>query len=148
MKDVQQTATVVWQGSVARGEGELVGATGALGPLAIDMPTRIGEAAGKTTPEELLAAAQASCFVTALGSTLAGMKLPPERLEVSATVTLALSGERPDIPTIELDVTGVVPGADQETFATAVAETKADGCLISRVLTGGTITISATGTLA
>lgn len=145
---MQQAATVVWQGSVARGVGELTGGSGALGPLAVDMPTRIGEAAGKTTPEELLAAAQASCFVTALGSALAGKKLPPERLEVTATVTLALSGERPDIPSIELEVTGVVPGADQATFAAIVEETKADGCLISRVLTGGTVKISATSTLA
>jgi osmotically inducible protein OsmC len=148
MRDVTQTATVVWNGSVARGEGELTGGSGALGPLGIDMPTRIGEASGKTTPEELLAAAQAACFVTALGSLLAQKRLPPERLEVTARVTLVLSGERPDIPTIELEVTGVVPGADQETFAAAVAETEADGCLIARVLKGGTIRIEATGTLA
>jgi osmotically inducible protein OsmC len=148
VKDVKQSATVVWEGSVARGGGELTGGSGALGPLPIDLPTRIGEAAGKTTPEELLAAAQASCFVTALGTLLAQKKMPAERLEVTATATLALSGERPDIPTIHIDVSGVVPGADQEAFAAAVAETEADGCLISRVLKGGTLRIEARGTLA
>jgi osmotically inducible protein OsmC len=148
VKDVTQSATVVWTGTIARGGGEITGESGALGPLAIDMPTRIGEAGGKTTPEELLAAAQAACFVTALGSLLAQKRMPPERLEVTARVTLALSGERPDIPTIQIEATGVVPGADQETFAAAVAETEADGCLIARVLKSGTVRIEATGTLA
>lgn len=145
-RDVHQTATVVWQGTIARGGGEVSGASGALGPLPVDLPARLGEAVGKTTPEELLAAAHATCFTTALGSALAGRRTPPERLEVRATVTLDLSGERSEISLIELEATGEVPGADDAAFAEALRE--AEGrCLISRVLAQGT-TIRASGRLA
>ena len=108
-RQVQQTATIVWEGTVARGAGTVTGASGALGPLAVDLPNRLGEAHDKTTPEELLAAAHATCFATALGSVLAGRKTPPERLEVRATVTLDLSGERGEIPLVELEATGMSP---------------------------------------
>ena len=136
-RQVQQTATIVWEGTVARGAGTVTGASGALGPLAVDLPNRLGEAHDKTTPEELLAAAHATCFATALGSVLAGRKTPPERLEVRATVTLDLSGERAEIPLVELEATGDVPGVDEAAFADAVAEAE-ERCLISRVLTHGT----------
>ena len=134
---VHQSATVVWTGSIARGEGAVSGASGALGPLAVDLPNRVGEATGKTTPEELLAAAHAACFATALGSVLAGRKTPPERLEVRVTVTLDLTGERSEIPLIEIDATGEVPGADEGSFADAIKAAE-ERCLISRVLTRGT----------
>lgn len=136
-KEVQQSATVVWTGTVARGSGEVRGATGFLGPLAVDLPNRIGDAHDKTTPEELLAAAHATCFATALGSVLAGRKTPPERLEVTATVTLELGAERASIPVIRLEASGDVPGLDETGFAEAVKESE-EKCLISRVLTQGT----------
>src|SRR5207248_59854 len=97
------------------------------------------------TPEELLAAAHATCFAMALGSVLAGRKTPPERLEVRATVTLDLSAERPQISLIELDARGEVPEGDNAAFADALAEAE-ERCLISRVLTNGT-TIRASGSL-
>jgi osmotically inducible protein OsmC len=145
-KDVRQSATVVWRGTIARGGGDVTGASGALGPLAVDLPARLGETEGKTTPEELLAAAHATCFTTALGSVLAGRRFPPAELRVHATVTLDLSGERPGISLIELEATGEVPGADDAQFADAVKEAEAR-CLISRVLAQGT-TIRARGHLA
>jgi osmotically inducible protein OsmC len=145
-RKVVQSATVVWKGTIARGDGEVVGASGALGPLPVDLPTRLGDASGKTTPEELLAAAHATCFTTALGSVLAARRTPPERLEVRSTVTLDLSGGRSEIPLIELEATGAVPQADEASFAEAVRE--AEGrCLVSRVLSQGT-RIRATGHLA
>jgi osmotically inducible protein OsmC len=144
-KEVHQSATVVWTGTIARGGGEVSGASGALGPLAVDLPNRLGEATGKTTPEELLAAAHATCFATALGSVLAGRKTPPQRLEVQVTVTLDLTGARSEIPLIEIEATGDVPGSNDASFAEALKE--AEGrCLISRVLTGGT-TLKASGRL-
>jgi len=144
-KQVQQTATTVWEGTIARGHGTVSGARGVLGPLEVDMPNRLGEATDKTTPEELLAAAHSTCFATALGTVLAGLKLPPERLEVRAVVTLDLSGPRSEIPLIEIDVTADVPGADDAVFAEALAEAE-QRCLISRVLTHGT-SIRASGRL-
>jgi len=145
-RKVHQTASVVWTGTIARGRGEVSGGSGALGPLAVDMPARLGEADGRTTPEELLAAAHATCFTTALGSVLAGKRTPPERLEVRAHVTLDLSGERPQISLIELEASGEVPGADEQSFAEALSEAE-ERCLISRVLREGT-TIRASGRLA
>ncbi|MHB8469797.1 MAG: OsmC family peroxiredoxin [Gaiellaceae bacterium] len=145
-KEIHQTATVVWVGTIARGGGEVSGGSGALGPLGVDMPTRLGEAEGKTTPEELLAAAHATCFTTALGSVLAGKRMPPERLEVHARVTLDLSGDRPQISLIELEAIADAPGADNATIAEAVSEAE-ERCLISRVLREGT-TIRVSGRLA
>jgi lipoyl-dependent peroxiredoxin len=144
-RQVHQSSTVVWTGTIARGGGKVSGASGALGPLDVDLPSRLGNADGKTTPEELLAAAHAACFTTALGSVLAGRRLPPERLEVRATVTLDPSGPQSEITLIELEAGGDVPGADDATFAEAVAEAETR-CLISRVLAKGT-TIRAHGSL-
>jgi osmotically inducible protein OsmC len=146
VKQIKQSATVVWHGSVARGSGEIAGASGALGPLPIDLPTRIGEASGKTTPEELLVAAHVGCFVTSLGSVLAERRTPPERLEVTGTVTLDLAGERPSIPTIHIEASGTVPGIDDAAFADAVRAAE-EGCLISRTLTSGTLRVEASGAL-
>jgi osmotically inducible protein OsmC len=145
-KQVHQSAAVVWEGSIARGGGTVTGASKALGPLFVDLPNRLGQAHDKTTPEELLAAAHATCFTTALGSVLAGQRTPPDRLEVKATVSLDLSAERPTISLIELDATGEVPGADDASFAEALQEAERR-CLISRVLREGT-TIRAAGRLA
>jgi osmotically inducible protein OsmC len=144
-KQVQQSATTVWEGTIARGHGTVTGARGVLGPLEVDLPNRLGEANDKTTPEELLAAAHATCFATALGAVLAGRKLPPERMVVRAIVTLDLSGPRSEIPLIELEVTADVPGADEAVFGEALAEAE-ERCLISRVLTHGT-SIRASGRL-
>ena len=142
---VTSSATVNWEGSVARGSGSVTGASGALGPVPVDLPNRIGEASGKSTPEELLAAAHASCFVTALGSILASARTPAESLTVTSTVTLDMTG-RPVIPLLEVKASGVVPGADAEAFAAAVREAE-DGCLISRTLTGGQVRIVATASV-
>jgi lipoyl-dependent peroxiredoxin len=146
-KQVKSSASIVWTGSVARGSGTITGASGSLGPVEIDLPNRIGEASGKSTPEELLAAAQVGCFATSLGSILARAKTPPERLEVTATVTLDMSGEQAQIPTLHVEARGDVPGADEASFQAAVKEAE-QSCLISRVLTGGAVRIEATGTLA
>jgi osmotically inducible protein OsmC len=126
-KEVHQSATVVWNGTIARGSGQVTGASGNLGPVPVDLPNRLGEAHDKSTPEELLAAAHATCFTTALGSVLAGRHTPPERLEVKATVTLDLSGPRTEIPLIRIEATGDVPGIDAAGFAEALAEAEHSG---------------------
>lgn len=143
---VHQFASVLWEGSIARGAGTVTGGSGVLGPVAVDLPNRLGEAHDKSTPEELLAAAHAVCFTTALGSVLASQRTPPERLEVSAKVTLDLEGKRPEIASIELEAVAEVPGSDDERFALALKEAE-ERCLISRVLSHGT-TIRASGRLA
>jgi osmotically inducible protein OsmC len=134
MVAVQRTAEVDWTGSIARGSGHASGASGALGDLPITLASRFGEPEGKTSPEELIAAAHAACFTMALGSILAGRRTPPERLRVTATVTLETSGT-PTIASSRLDAHGVVPGADAASFDRAAQEAERN-CPVSRALRG------------
>lgn len=135
MGDVTQRASVIWIGTIARGGGTVSGASGALVDLPIDLPTRMGETGGKTSPEELLAGAHAACFAMALGSVLARVGKPPETLTVTAAVTLDTTEGQRRISLIELVATGAVPNADGAQFASAVAEAE-KLCLISRTLQG------------
>jgi osmotically inducible protein OsmC len=112
---VQRTAEIDWTGSIARGSGRASGQSGALSDLPITVASRFGEPEGKTSPEELIAAAHAACFTMALGSILAARRTPPEHLQVTATVTLETSGT-PTIASSRLEVHGVVPRAHAASF--------------------------------
>jgi osmotically inducible protein OsmC len=129
----EKTAKVTWQGDLPTGRGtiERVG-SGAFGPLDVSWPVRIGEEEGLTSPEELIAAAHASCFSMALSNVLAKGGNPPERLEVAATVTFVPGT---GITTSVLDVTGTVPGLDEAAFRTAADDAK-DNCPVSKALRG------------
>jgi osmotically inducible protein OsmC len=142
---VRQTAHLVWEGSIARGAGVVRGASGATGDLPFDLPNRLGEAEGKTTPEELLAAAHAACFTMTLGSILARERTPPERLEIDATCVLDTTEGARKITAIELDVRGRVPSADADAFARAAKQAE-ERCVVSRALAGN-VEIRATATL-
>src|ERR671918_1053669 len=129
----EKTAKVTWQGDLPTGRGtiEHVG-SGAFGPLDVSWPVRTGEEEGLTSPEELIAAAHASCFSMALSNVLAKGGNPPERLEVAATVTFVPGT---GITTSVLDVTGTVPGLDEAAFRTAADDAK-DNCPVSKALRG------------
>jgi lipoyl-dependent peroxiredoxin len=128
-----RTANVVWQGDLKSGGGTIESATsGVLGGLGVSWATRSEEPNGQTSPEELIAAAWASCFSMALSGGLARGETPPERLEVSATVTL-VPGE--GITKGALKVRGTVPGLDAEGFKSA-AEGAKQNCPVSKALTG------------
>jgi osmotically inducible protein OsmC len=139
---VQQRAGVRWLGTTARGSGTLRAASGALDGLAVDLPNRRGESHGRTSPEELLAAAHATCFTMALGAILAADRTPPEVLDVEAVTTMESVGDERRITRIELVAHGHVPDADPEAFARAVKRAERE-CLISRTLVGN-VEISAT----
>jgi len=134
MTAVQRTAEVEWTGSIARGSGVTSGGSGAISDLPFTLASRFGEPEGKTSPEELIAAAHAGCFTMALGSILAGQGTPPERLQVTATVTLEASGT-PTIASSQLDVHGVVPRADAASFDRAAHDAER-ACPVSRALQG------------
>jgi lipoyl-dependent peroxiredoxin len=85
---VQRAADVTWEGNVARGSGTITAQTGAFSDLGYSLATRIGDSEGKTSPEELLAAAHAGCYAMSLAGELVQAGTPPERLDVTATVTL------------------------------------------------------------
>ena len=129
----ERTANVVWQGDLVNGSGTIEDATsGAIGPLDVTWASRAEEPNGRTSPEELIAAAWASCFAMALSSGLAKAGTPPEKLETSATVSFQ-PGE--GITRGALTVRGTVPGLDADGFAQA-AETAKDNCPVSKALTG------------
>jgi osmotically inducible protein OsmC len=133
MPRIVREASVTWQGSMARGSGALTAETsGAFVGLPYSFPTRIGNPEGRTSPEELLAAAHAACFSMALASRLAKAGTPPERLDVSATVTFVPGT---GITSSALEVIGTVPGIDEATFV-ATAEDAKDGCPVSGALKG------------
>lgn len=129
----QRSADVVWEGNLARGRGTIQGGTGVLRDLEITQPTRFGDADGHTSPEELVAAALAGCFAMYLSGVLTKADSPPERLEARAVVTLDTVDDAPRITTIDLSVTGSVPGIDDETFQAAARKAE-QGCPVSNVL--------------
>ena len=148
MDKVTSTASAVWEGNVARGSGTVSGERGIFEGLPFDLPTRIGQDSGdKTTPEELLAAAHVACLTMSIGTALAQRRTPAERIESASHVTLDMTGERPQINRITVDVRGTVPGIDDATFAEVVREA-AGGCLITRVVTNGGATVEIEGALS
>lgn len=135
MAAIKRSANVVWEGTIARGEGQLSGASGALVALPVTAASRFGDPEGKTTPEELIAGAHATCFTMALGSVLAGQQTPPERLSVNAVVTLEEVEGMYTITSSELEVVGCVPGIDGPAFERATHEAE-QSCPVSRALAG------------
>jgi len=131
----KRTAQAVWEGDLLRGHGTVKGTSGALGEVGVSWGSRTEAPAGKTSPEELLAAAHASCFSMALAAGLGRMQKPPLRLAVSATATFDKVGDGWKVTTMELDVTGKVPGMTAAEFETA-AKAAGEGCPISGALKG------------
>jgi lipoyl-dependent peroxiredoxin len=127
-------AEVRWQGSLMEGSGTIVSTTtGAIGEQAVSWAARSeDETGGKTSPEELIAAAHAACFSMALSHALASDGHPPDELRTSATVTFQ-PGE--GITRIALTVEGSVQGLDTDAFA-AVAQAAKENCPVSKALAG------------
>ena len=125
-------ADVTWTGSLLEGSGTITKTTsGAIGEQPVSWAARSEDATGgKTSPEELIAAAHAACFSMSLSSGLAKAGTPPERLQTSATVTFQ-PGE--GITKIALTVEGTVPGIDAAAFAEAAQGAK-ENCPVSKAL--------------
>lgn len=140
----EKHAQVTWRGDLPTGRGtiESVG-SGAFGPLDVSWAVRTGEEEGLTSPEELIAAAHASCFSMALSNVLAKGGTPPRSLAVSATVTFVPGT---GITKSALDVTGEVSGMDDGGFLEA-AQNARDNCPVSLALRGN-VELSVTARLA
>jgi osmotically inducible protein OsmC len=136
-------ASAVWTGSLKEGKGTISMATGVLHNANYSFATRFEGAATGTTPEELIAAAHASCFSMALGAQLGGAGLTPTKIETQAAVTLAKVDGGFAVTRIALSTTASVPGASKEVFDKAAADAKA-GCPISKLFANNTeITLDA-----
>ena len=131
-----RTATVTWNGTLAEGSGTVSAGTSALfTDLPVSWASRTEAPEGRTSPEELLAAAHASCFAMALSGALARAGTPPEHMHVSAEVTFDKVGDAWAVTRSALDVVAVVPGLDEAAFDEAAQGAK-DNCPISRALAG------------
>jgi osmotically inducible protein OsmC len=126
-----RTAHVTWKGSLMEGSGtiESVG-SGAFGPLDVAWSSRAEDSAGRTSPEELIAAAHATCFSMALSHALAEAGTPPEQLDVDATVTFVPGT---GITKSALRVKAVVPGIEEPAFLHAAQAAK-ENCPVSQAL--------------
>ena len=129
----ERSATVVWQGDLMNGSGTIAEVpSGAFGPLDVTWASRAEEPNGRTSPEELIASAWASCFAMSLSGRLARGGNPPEKLETSARVTFQ-PGE--GITKGVLSVRGTVSGMDESAFRDA-AEAAKENCPVSKALAG------------
>ncbi|WP_248965856.1 OsmC family protein [Sphaerisporangium perillae] len=134
-----RTATTQWKGALLDGSGTVSLDTSGVGTFEVSWPSRAEQANGKTSPEELIAAAHSSCYSMALSHGLAQAGTPPQQVETKADVTFQ-PGE--GITGIVLSVRAQVPGLSAEDFQ-AAAETAKAGCPVSKALAGTTITLNA-----
>lgn len=139
-KPVISSASTAWEGDLASGSGRTTVASGAFPTVDVSWKSRAEGAGGQTTPEELVAAAHASCYAMALSHELAGKGTPPTKVDTTAAVTF-VAGE--GITGIALTVEATVPGISAEDFL-AVAEAAKAGCPISAALAAVPITLEAT----
>ena len=132
-------ANTQWKGSLMEGAGQVTLASSGLGTYDVTWPSRAEEPNGKTSPEELIAAAHSACFSMALSHALAQRGNAPQQLDVEAAVDF-VAGK--GITGIHLTVQGQVDGIDNDDFVKAAQDAK-ENCPVSQALTGTTITLDA-----
>jgi osmotically inducible protein OsmC len=133
MATAERRAEVVWEGDLPRGSGRFTVGSGAIGEQPVTWASRTERSDGKTSPEELIAAAHGSCFAMALSNVLAEGGTPPERLEITAVCTFDVDNVK--VSSADLDIRGRVPGMDAEDFQSAVEQAD-QGCPVSNALRG------------
>ena len=138
---MDRSARAVWQGGLRDGKGTISTESGTLNEAQYSFGTRFENGVG-TNPEELIAAAHAGCFTMALSSELTSVKLPPESLETTATVTMDKTDDGPTVTKIHLVTKAKVPGVEKEKFDELAKKAK-EGCPISRLLKAAEITLDA-----
>jgi lipoyl-dependent peroxiredoxin len=141
---IVREAEIDWIGTTARGSGAVRAVSTGSFELPSTIAARIDVTEGKTSPEELLAAAHATCFVTSLGSELARVGTPPERMYVHCTITMdEVEGAGHRIVASDISARATVPGADAATLA-AAAQAADEGCSFSALIRAtATVTVDA-----
>jgi osmotically inducible protein OsmC len=131
--ETKRSATAVWEGDLLKGSGSVSGATGLFRDLPTSWSSRTEAPAGRTSPEELLAAAHASCFSMAFSNNLAKAGFPPEHVDVRVEITFTKQEIGWTVTESAITVRARVPGVDEATFQEA-AEGARTGCPIARAL--------------
>jgi osmotically inducible protein OsmC len=149
MPHIERTAHVGWDGNLARGAGTLDGASsGAFARLPFSLPSRIGDPGGKTSPEELLAAAHGGCLTMSLAGELTGAGTPPGRLDVDCTIVMdEVEGQGHQIVGSRVEIVARVDGIDDAALQSAVADAHAS-CPFSNLLERAGAEVSITARLA
>lgn len=132
-------ATTQWEGSLMEGAGTVSLDSSSIGQYDVTWASRAEEPNGRTSPEELIAAAHSSCYSMALSHGLAGAGTPPESVRTQAKVTFQ-PGE--GITGIVLSVQARVPGVSADDFQ-AAAESAKENCPVSKALAGVAISLEA-----
>ena len=145
MATADRRADASWEGALTEGNGIVELLSSEAASLPVTWASRVESPDGRTSPEELLAAAHASCYAMAFSGALGRGGTPPERLHVTAVVSLnPKEGGGIQVTDSALAVTGTVPGLDQDGFQSA-AEAAEQGCPISNAIRGNVaITVKAT----
>ena len=139
-----RSASATWQGDLPTGAGTVSTASDYLASVPTSWRARTEDAAGETSPEELLAAAHASCFSMAFSNELSKAGFVPERVEINVDVTADKRENGWTVLTSQITARAWVPNIDEETFQ-AMANKAKDGCPISRALAGNVeLTVTAT----
>jgi len=129
---MKSTASAIWRGGLKDGKGSVSTQSGVLSNTQYSFTTRFESGIG-TNPEELIAAAHASCFSMALSAQLGNAGLTPQSIATTATITLEKLDAGWTITASHLDVSAKIPGATPATFEKAAQDAKA-GCPVSRLL--------------
>jgi osmotically inducible protein OsmC len=136
----ERTASTTWEGDLPKGRGTVTVNSGAMGDFPVTWASRTERSEGKTSPEELIAAAHSSCFSMALSNVLAEGGHPAESLDVTSTVVF----DPPKVTESRITVRGRVPGIDGAAFQDAVRAAE-QGCPVSNALRGNVeMTVDAT----
>ena len=136
MPRIERVAKLTWEGNTARGNGTMTAGSGAFESVPFSLPSRIERVGGKTSPEELLAAAHGGCFTMSLSTELSAAGTPPERLDVRVTVVMdEVEGQGHRVVSSHIAARGRVPGVDEAGFRRA-AEAADAGCPISALIKG------------
>jgi osmotically inducible protein OsmC len=148
MPRIERTADVTWEGNVARGAGTLSAGSGAFSGLGYSLPTRIGQPEGKTSPEELLAAAHGGCLTMGLASELSGAGTPPARLDVTCRIVMdEVPGQGHQIVGSQVEIVAAADGVDDAAFQELVAKADA-GCPFTILLKNAGVDVTVSARLA
>jgi osmotically inducible protein OsmC len=129
----ERRAEATWEGNLTRGSGRVKVGSGAMPEQPVTWASRTEQPGGKTSPEELIAAAHAACYAMAFSNTLDTRGTPPQRLVVNAVCTLDRIEGGVKITRMDLDVRGTVSGLDQAAFEEAAQQAE-QSCPVSNAL--------------
>lgn len=144
MATVERNAKIVWEGDLANGSGNVSGGSGAINEMPVTFASRVQNPDGKTSPEEMIASAHATCYAMAFSNVLNEKGSAPDRLTVDASCYF--DDAQLKITAIDLEVQGQVSGMDQSSFESAASEAE-QLCPVSNALRGN-VEIRVNATLA